>query len=174
MSENDSLRQQLVRAVGVLYSRIPFLARGWAKRFDALQFDAVPFVPMRVPLSRARLALITTGGVHLRDQSPFNMADSRGDASFRAIPAATPADQITITHDYYDHTDAERDLNILFPLTLIRQLVAQGHVGALGTSYGFMGHIEPPHVATLLTTTAPQVAGMLKQERIDAVLLTPA
>ena len=33
---------------------------------------------------------------------------------------------------------------------------------------------EPPHVETLLRVTAPQVAGKLKQERVDAVLLTPA
>jgi D-proline reductase (dithiol) PrdB len=174
VSEDDSLRQQLARAVGALYSRLPFLARSWGKNFDALQFDEIPFAPMRTPLSRARLALITTGGVHLRSQPPFDMADSRGDASFRAIPANTPVEQITITHDYYNHTDAERDLNILFPLALMRQLVGAGHVGGLGTSYGFMGHIEPPHVATLLNQMAPQVVGMLRQERIDAVLLTPA
>jgi hypothetical protein len=37
-----------------------------------------------------------------------------------------------------------------------------------------MGHIEPPHVETLIRRTAPEVAGMLRQEQIDAVLLTPA
>ncbi len=153
---------------------MPALARNWGRRFDALQFDDVPFVPMRVPLAQARIALITTGGVHLPEQPPFDMVDPAGDASFRIIPANTPTDQITITHDYYDHRDAEQDLNILFPLALVRELVAAGHLGALVTSYGFMGHIEPPHLETLLHTTAPQVAGMLKQERVDAVLLTPA
>jgi D-proline reductase (dithiol) PrdB len=174
MSSSDGLRQRIYRFVGALYSRIPTLARGWGKRFDALQFSDVPFAPMRVPLNRATLALITTGGVHLRDQQPFDMADPRGDATFRIIPANTPREQITITHDYYDHSDAEKDLNILFPLDMINRLVQVGCVGALATSYGFMGHIEPPHVETLIHKTAPQVAGMLKQERVDAVLLTPA
>jgi D-proline reductase (dithiol) PrdB len=170
----DPIRKQLYNLVGWLYSQVPALARDWGERFDALQFDQVPFAPMRVPVRRARIALITTGGVHRRDQPPFDMVDPAGDASFRVIPPATTSDDLMITHDYYDHRDADQDLNILFPIALIRELVAAGHIGALGTSYGFMGHIEPPHLETLLHTTAPQVAGMLKQERIDAVLLTPA
>jgi len=112
--------------------------------------------------------------VHLRTQQPFDMGDSRGDPSFRAIPADTPVEQLTITHDYYDHRDAERDLNILFPLALGRDLVEQRAIGGLGTSYGFMGHIELPHVETLVRRTAPEVARRLRQEQIDAVLLTPA
>jgi D-proline reductase (dithiol) PrdB len=50
----------------------------------------------------------------------------------------------------------------------------EGHIGSLATCYSFMGHIEPPHIETLLRRTAPQVAGKLKQEQVDAVLLTPA
>ena len=150
------------------------LARRWGRRFDALTSDDVPFTRLRKPLHSCRIALITTGGVHLRTQQPFDMGDSRGDPSFRAIPADTPAEQLTITHDYYDHRDAERDLNILFPLALGRELVARGALGSLGTGYSFMGHIEPPHVETLLRRTAPEVARRLRQEQIDAVLLTPA
>jgi len=150
------------------------LARSWGRRFDALTSDDVPFTRLRKPLHACRIALITTGGVHLRTQQPFDMGDSRGDPSFRAIPADTPAEQLTITHDYYDHRDAERDLNILFPLALGRELVARGALGSLGTGYSFMGHIEPPHVETLLRRTAPEVARRLRQEQIDAVLLTPA
>ena len=150
------------------------LARSWGRHFDALTSDDVPFTRLRKPLHACRIALITTGGVHLRTQQPFDMGDSRGDPSFRAIPADTPAEQLTITHDYYDHRDAERDLNILFPLALGRELVARGALGSLGTGYSFMGHIEPPHVETLLRRTAPEVARRLRQEQIDAVLLTPA
>ncbi|MCX7860358.1 MAG: glycine/sarcosine/betaine reductase selenoprotein B family protein, partial [Chloroflexus sp.] len=98
----------------------------------------------------------------------------RGDPSYRRIPADTPVADLTITHDYYDHTDAERDLNILFPLELMRSLAQRGIIGSLADCYSFMGHIEPPHLETLLRQTAPEVATFLKQEQVDAVLLTPA
>ena len=117
---------------------------------------------------------MTTGGVHLRTQLPFDMHDSRGDPGFRTIPSTTQAEQLMITHDYYDHRDAERDMNILFPLALGRELCERGIIGGLGSSYGFMGHIEPPHVTTLLRRTAPEVAQRLRQEQVDAVVLTPA
>ena len=174
MFEADRLRQRVSRAYGRLLSHIPMLARRWGRRFAAITGDVVSFVPLRKPLHTCRLAFVTTGGVHLRSQPRFDMGDSRGDPSFRVIPAATPADQLTITHDYYDHRDAERDLNILFPLALGRELVSQRVLGSLGTSYSFMGHIEPPHVETLLRHTAPEVARHLRQEQVDAVLLTPA
>lgn len=168
------MRQRIYNLVGQLYSRVPALARWWGRSFAALTFADVPFVPLRKPLRECRLALVTTGGVHLINQPPYDMADPRGDPSFRSIPADTPRAQLTITHDYYDHGDTERDLNILLPIELFRQLASAQRIGALATCYSFMGHIEPPHVETLLGTTAPQVAGMLKQERVDAVLLTPA
>ena len=174
MSDYDRLRQRMGRAVGQLFSQLPELARLWGQLFDAVEGEPVPLARLAKPLHQCRLAFITTGGVHLRSQPPFDMNDSRGDPSYRAIPADTPAEALTITHDYYDHSDAERDLNILFPLELGRELVARGAIGGLGTCYSFMGHIEPPHVTTLLQQTAPAVAVQLRQEQIDAVLLTPA
>jgi D-proline reductase (dithiol) PrdB len=171
---SDTIRQRIYHLIGWLYTRAPALARRWGRGFDALAFGDAPFVPLAQPLSQCRLALITTGGVHLRDQPRYDMADPRGDPSYRAIPADTPPERLAITHDYYDHADAERDLNILLPLALFRELAQRGRIGSLATCYGFMGHIEPPHVETLLKVTAPQVAGKLKQERVDAALLTPA
>lgn len=173
MLNHDRLRQRVSHAVGQLFTRVPALAQRWGRRFDAVAGDDVPWAPLQKPLHTCRLALVTTGGVHLRTQPPFDMNDSRGDPSFRAIPTDTPAEQLMITHDYYDHRDAARDLNILFPLALARELVERGVLGSLGTAYSFMGHIEPPHVTTLLLQTAPEVAQRLRQDRVDAVLLTP-
>jgi D-proline reductase (dithiol) PrdB len=174
MPDGATIRQRIYHLIGRLYSRVPALARRWGRSFDALAFGDIPFVPLHTPLDQCRLALITTGGVHLRDQPPYDMADPRGDPSYRIIPAGTPPAQLTITHDYYDHSDAERDLNILLPIGLLRELAERRQIGALATCYSFMGHIEPPHVETLLKTSAPQVAGKLKRDRVDAVLLTPA
>jgi D-proline reductase (dithiol) PrdB len=166
--------QRIYNLVGHVYTRFPVLARWWGRRFSALRFADVPLAPLHKPLHTCRVALVTTGGVHLFSQPAYDMQDPRGDPSFRSIPADTPRERLTITHDYYDHSDAERDLNILLPIELFNQLAADRTIGALSTCYSFMGHIEPPHVATLLGTTAPQVAHMLKQEHVDLVLLTPA
>ncbi len=173
-SETDRGRQQRHRATGQLFSQVPALAQAWAQGYRALRFDDVPFTPLRTPLPACRVALVTTGGIHRHDQPPFNMGDSRGDASYRRIPADTPDAALTVTHDYYNHDDVRRDFNIIFPRTLLRGLARRGHIGGLADCYSFMGHIEPPHRETLITQTAPEVAAQLRQEQVDAVLLTPA
>jgi D-proline reductase (dithiol) PrdB len=174
MPNRDPIRQRIYHLTGRLFTRVPALARRWGRRFDALTFDEAPFTPLCKPLRECRFALVTTGGVHLREQPPYDMADPRGDPTYRVIPADIAYSRLTITHDYYNHQDAERDLNILLPIELFRNLARGGQIRSLATCYSFMGHIEPPHVETLLRATAPQVAGKLKQERVDAVLLTPA
>lgn len=168
------MRKRSFHVVGQLFSHVPPLARWWGRRFAALHSNEVPFAPLTKPLNACRIALVTTGGVHQHTQAPFDMADSHGDPTFRAIPAATPRADLTITHDYYDHGDARRDLNILYPLDLFNELAERRIIGSLATGYSFMGHIEPPHVETLMRKTAPTVASKLKQDRVDCVLLTPA
>lgn len=174
MDKNPLLSRPVRRVIGRVLTAVPFLARIWSRQFQTVSSDTIPFVPLEKPLAQCRLALVTTGGVHLIDQQPYDMDDPRGDPTYRVIPAETPRDHLMITHDYYDHSDAERDLNILFPMQLIHDLIQQGVIGSLATCYSFMGHIEPPHVDTLLQQTAPEVAGMLKQEQVDAALMTPA
>ncbi len=41
----------------------------------------VPFTPFDRELSKATIAIVTAGGVHKKDQPPFNIADELGDLS---------------------------------------------------------------------------------------------
>ena len=158
---------------------IPAVAQWWAgraaQRSGNLDGGTIPFVRLRKPLSRSRVALITTGGVHLTDQPPFDMVDKAGDASFREIPGQVDLARLTITHNYYNHTDADRDLNVVFPLGHLRALAGQGVLGQVAPRhYGFMGHIEGPHVERLIRETAPAVAAKLRADGVDFAFLTPA
>ncbi len=121
------------------------------------------------------MALITTGGVHLSTQQPFNMKDPSGDPSFREIPANTAPANLLITHIYYDHSDADKDINIVFPIERIQLLKQFGEIGAVNyRHFSLMGHIMGRHLDTLLNETAPLVARMLNEDGVDVALLTPA
>ena len=118
---------------------------------------------------------MTTGGVHLPEQPPFDMDNPDGDATYRAIPTDTPPERITITHKYYDHSDADADLNVIFPLEHFRSLVQTGIIGSLASHhFGFMGHIEGEQVTILNERTAPEVAAKLRADGVDFAFLTPA
>ena len=129
-----------------------------------------PFVRPKKPLSECRLALVTTGGVHLPDQMRFDIDDPAGDCSYREIPA--DATGLTWTHAYY-RPDEGTDLDAVFPLWTLRALVEDGVVGGLGLRlFSFMGAIHDP--TPLVEETAPEVADKLAEDGVDAVLLTPS
>ena len=129
-----------------------------------------PFVKPKKSLERSRLALVTTGGVHLPDQPRFDIDDPAGDCSYREIPAT--ANDLTWTHAYY-RPDEGSDLDAVFPLQTLRRLVRDGVVGDLSARhFSFMGAIHDP--TPLVEKTAPEVAGNLVEDQVDVVLLTPS
>jgi len=169
-----SARQHFNRLTARLLTRYPLLAKGFLSRNQPLESIGIPWTPLEKPLSECTVALVTTAGVHLRGQMPYDMSDPDGDPSFREISSETPAAGLMITHDYYDHKDAERDINIVFPVALLQELASEKVIGAVArVHYSFMGHIKGPHIRTLMEVTAPEVAERLAGQGIDCVLLTP-
>ena len=102
------------------------------------------------------------------------MNDAMGDPTFRIIDDQTIVDDYQITHDYYDHRDADRDLDIVLPVHRFKEMQTAGLIGGVSeTHFSFMGHMTGHHVETLVNRTAPQVVRVLKQLEVDTVLLTP-
>ena len=158
-----------------LYKRVPWLGDRWARRHPFVEAVDIPWAPLQKPLADCVLALVTTAGVHLRTDAPFDMTDPDGDPTFRVIPADASPAALAITHDYYDHSAADRDLNVVLPLERARELVAAGRIRALARHvYSFMGHVDGRHLATLVEREAPDVAARLVRDGADAVFLTPA
>jgi len=140
-----------------------------------MESDEIPWAEVAKPIDNSKFAIVTTAGVHHREQPSFDMADSNGDPSFRILDAETIESDYTITHDYYDHKDARQDLNVVFPLARLKEMHDAGCIGAVAQRHlSFMGHIDGPHVRTLMNETAPKAADLLKKDGVDAVLLTPA
>jgi D-proline reductase (dithiol) PrdB len=171
-------RQRMNRAVGALLTEVPAVARLWGKMAGSRMARATedsPWTPPKKPLREARLVLITTGGLHLKADEPFDMQDPHGDPSFRAIPSGVPDHEITVTHDYYNHRSVRRDINILLPRDRVRELVDRGVLGSLHREMvSFMGHIEDRYVDVLRHRMARDLAQRLVSEEVDLALLTPA
>lgn len=121
------------------------------------------------PLNQMRIALITTAGLHYRDDSAFDLAD----ATFRPLDGDENPDALVMSHSSvnFDKTGFTEDVNLVFPLTRFNELVDDGVVGSLASvHYSFMGAGLRPQA---YEASAAQVAGMLKQDNVDAVFLTP-
>jgi len=151
------------------------LVRSWIK---AEPLREIPWTPLRRPLSDCTVALISTGGIALRRDPPFDQEGERrnpwwGDPSFRIIPRGTKADQVRVWHQHIDPSLAEQDLNCLLPLDRLDELVEARKVGGSAPShYSFMGYLLDPR--EFLGKTLPQILEHLRSEAVDLVALVPA
>ena len=137
-----------------------------------LSRKCVPFTPFELELPKATVAIVSAGGVHLRDQEPFNIADELGDLGFRTIPPDADSSELMVTHHHYDHADADRDINVVFPLDVLRDLEAEGFVGGVAKKHvGYMGYTM--QLKAMYEGTAPEIANQIDRgSRADAVVLT--
>ena len=132
----------------------------------------VPFTPFVRELSKSTIAIVTAGGVHLRDQEPFNIADELGDLTYREILPDVDSSQLMVTHHHYDHTDADEDINVVFPIDVLRDLQAEGFIGGIAKKHiGYMGYTM--QLKAMYEGTAREIANEIdKGSRADAVVLT--
>ena len=162
------------KGIARLAGSIPALAEYLTASYTPQASKDVPWSPIKKPLVESKIALVTTAGIHHPYQEPFDMDDPSGDSTYRIIDTQTIEDDYLITHDYYDHRDADKDLNIVYPVTRLKEMAAGGIVGSVARyHFSFMGHIRDSHLDNLLETYAPQVTNRLVQDQIDGVLLTP-
>ena len=133
--------------------------------------DKVNWTPLKKPLSECVVSLFTTGGVHLRSDTPFDIDSSHGDWSYRQIPTNTDTRDLAVTHSHYSHVDADRDVNCMFPLDRLRELCDAGAVGGIAPmAYSIMGfNPDPEH---LTAETAPVLGQAFKESGADLVFMT--
>ncbi len=130
----------------------------------------IPLTPFEKDPKETTIALITTSGVHLKSQPMFDV--EAGDHSVRLIPYHCHEDDLMISHTHYDRTDADKDINCVFPLARLRELAEEGIIGRVATThFGLMGYI--PETTKLINETIPIIIQQLKTEEVDAVILNP-
>lgn len=138
----------------------------------AISRKCVPFTPFDRDLSKSTIAIVTAGGVHLRDQEPFNVADELGDLGYRIIPFDVDSTQLMVTHHHYDHSDADQNINVVFPIDVLRDLEADGVINGIARKHvGYMGYTM--QLKAMYEGTAREIANEIdKGSRADAVVLT--
>jgi D-proline reductase (dithiol) PrdB len=148
--------------------------RLFLKAYPWRRIDPIPWTPLRKPLAVCRLALITSAGLVLPGQEPFDASRRGGDPSFRDIPGDADVASLIDTHrsESFDHSGLRRDPNLAFPLDRVREMAAAGRIGSVSRRHlSFMGSITAP--GRLVGDTAPRVARLLADDGVDAALLVP-
>lgn len=130
----------------------------------------IPIVPFTKLATEAVFALITTAGVHMKTQPVFEV--EAGDSSVRYIPSSVKEANLMISHTHFDRSDADQDINCVFPLFRLKELALKGIIGGVARHhYGLMGYI--PDTTPLVEETIPLILKQLQEDKVDAVILNP-
>ena len=145
---------------------------------DEPSHPPIPWAPLTKPLSECRVALLSTAGLSMKDDAPFDMDferanPMRGDSSWRRLANDATSEDIEANHLHIDTGYIERDLNVALPLDRLRELVAAGEVGeSAHTHYSIMG-FQGNDSSRLAEESAPEIAASMQSEEVDLALLAP-
>lgn len=134
--------------------------------------DDAPLHRPAKSLQRSRVSILVSGGISQCSSPPFDPM-ARNDHRVDAI-ASEVVDGFQIHDAYYDHSDAERDINCVFPIAPLREMLARGEIGSIASRHwsGFMGRIY--NRTKVLEETAPAFVAKLKEDGVDVLLAVPA
>ena len=138
----------------------------------------IPWTPVTKPLRASKVALLSSAGLSMKGDAPFDMdlerrEPMRGDPSWRALRADAVAASIEANHLHIDTGYILRDLNVALPLDRLRELAAAGEIGAVAdTHYSIMGY-QGRDTTALVQKSAPEIAARMKREEVDLALLAP-
>jgi len=130
-------------------------------------FETRPWVS-GPPLHKRRVAIISTAGLHRRNDKPFTW----GSKDYRIIPGDVSSNELVMSHVSvnFDRTGFQQDLNVVFPLDRLRELASEKIIGSVADfHYSFMGATAPQDMEPAART----LAVLLKKDHADAILLVP-
>ena len=132
--------------------------------------EDVPWTPLAKPLNQCKVALLSSGGVHHKDQMPFH---SKDDTSYREISKDVVVSELLVSHFGYRTEDAKGDPNCVFPIERMRELETEGTIGELSDpAYSSMGGIYSPR--RVREEQAPRILEKLVERQVDILYLVPA
>lgn len=127
----------------------------------------IPWTPFRKRVEEAIVMLVSTAGVHHRDDPPF-VTD--GDLSWRRIPGSATAADLRVADTHYDHGCIDRDVNCVFPIDRLHELAHEGRIGGVAEAHFSAGFTMA--LRDFARRTAVEIAAEAVRLRPDAVLLT--
>jgi D-proline reductase (dithiol) PrdB len=155
-------------------AELPLPVRLFVKAYPWRRIDPMPWARLKRPLPESRVALVSTAGLVLPSQEPFDQTIRGGDWTFREIPANADTKTLIDAHRSasYDHGGVHADANLAFPIDRIGELAADGVIGSVNhRHFSLMGSITAP--GRMTSRSAPAVADALVADGVDAVLLVP-
>jgi D-proline reductase (dithiol) PrdB len=174
MAEMETQLQYQVDSYRFLDRTVKKMVRSWIRKEQPRE---IPWAPLGRSLSESTVALVSSAGLALKTDQPFDQAGERanpwwGDPSFRVLPKEATRADVGLYHLHINPDLVAQDLNTLLPLQRLQELETRGEIGASADHhYSYMGYILQPQ--TLLEESVPAMIQLLQQDAVDIVVLVP-
>ena len=155
-------------------SELSLSVRLFLKAYRFRSLDPTPFAPLEKPLAECKVGLVSSAGFVPPGTRPFDESTKGGDSSWREVAADVDPKSLADCHRSasFDHSAMERDPDLAFPLTRLRELVDEGFIASQSAKHvSIMGSITV--TGNLVKRTGPEVAQFFKDQGADLVLLVP-
>jgi len=135
--------------------------------------ESAPLTALDKALQSCRVTMLTSGGVSHCSMPGFD-ADARNDHRLDAVGREADSKDFEINDSYYNHDDANQDINCVFPIDRLRELQTDGLIGEVAPRFwsGFMGRIYDR--TRLVNESIPAFIRELRQDEIDILVTAPA
>jgi D-proline reductase (dithiol) PrdB len=166
----------------VLVDSYKFLPRSFVALYEHArplpgESDAV-WSPFNARLADASIALVTSAGLSLAGDPPFDLDRERaeptwGDPSFRVLPHDLAGRPLVMSHLHVNSADVIADRNVALPLDALDDLVADGVVGRAAPSHASVMGYQEAGLAVWRDATAPALVELFRSQATDGVVFAP-
>ena len=131
------------------------------------------WAPFAKRLAGARIALLTSAGMHLRSDPGFDLDGERarpdwGDPGWRLIPAGAQPGDLAVSHLHINDEDLLADPEIALPMRGLAELAQP-----VGAHVAVMGY-QDRELKDWRERTAPEIVAHLRGQEADGLILAPA
>ena len=138
----------------------------------------IPWAPKSKDISSSRISLVTTAGISMKTDKPFDMEKERekgdwGDPSWRLIKHGSKIEQLDVNHLHIDTTYIKSDLNVALPIDIIEEFQQKKLIGSISKfHYSIMGY-QGRDTSHLKNISSPEIAKSMNQDNVDLAILAP-
>lgn len=153
---------------------MPLALRLYLRAYRWRKIDNLEPAHRTKPLDESNVALVSSAGMVVPGDIPFEKNVKGGDWSWRAIPSDCEVQKLEEHHnsDAFDHTGIATDANMGIPIDRLNELAEEGFISSASPRHiSVMGSITAP--GRFIRKTIPEVVGALEEDQVDVALMVP-
>ncbi|HJP52860.1 MAG: hypothetical protein QGH99_02570 [Pseudomonadales bacterium] len=149
-----------------------YLSQGYDKPYKWAHFEDIPFTELTKPLDQCRATIVSTSSITYRQEEASDAPHATLTDSVYSIDTDVPKDRLFTDIGHFDsHETTLEDVDSFYPVTHLRNLVAEGRLDSLATRCH--GVLTSYSQRRTLEVDAPEVLRRCREDQVDVAFMVP-